>query len=137
MYQPPITLFTEYFFGATFWISTHNSSTTGTALTLVELVRISLFHAISISLVWMTNRDREMIFYIENELLFDDFEWSFGYFTLNDSCEESINIFLSEIISHDFFIILIDRERCVKRSNIGVFVFTIVPIESSFFRFLL
>lgn len=60
------------------------------------------------SLVGVFGRDRNVIFYIDDELLFNDFKWFSGYFTMYDAREKFIDIFLSHFISYYFFIILID-----------------------------
>jgi len=76
-----------------------------------------------------------MIFDIKDEFLFDNFEWLLGYFTLDNSYKQFIDIFLSYFKPYDFFIILINGKRFIKRPNIGVLVFSIMPAESSFFCF--
>lgn len=98
--------------------------------------RISLVHPLLVSLIWMFRWNRKVILDIEYELLFDYFEWFFCNLTLDYPCEESIDILLSCFKAHYFFVVFYNGKRRIKRSDIGVFVFTIVPGKTSFFCFI-
>lgn len=77
-----------------------------------------------------------MILDIEYEFLFDNFKWFSCYLTFDNTSKERIDIFLCYFIADDFFIILFDGERRIKRADIGIFVFSFMPSESSLFCFL-
>lgn len=135
MYYFSVAAFTKDFLRTIFSIGTYNVCTTFSTLPLVKFMRISMAHPIPVALVRMTSWNREMILDIKYEFLFDDFKWFFDYFTFDNTSEERIDIFLSYFVSNYFFIVLFDGKRFVKRSDIRIFIFTIVPTESSFFCF--
>lgn len=101
-----VTSFTEDFFRAIFRIGTHNCCTTFTAISLMQFVRISMTHALFVSLVRMSRRDREVILDIKHEFLFDNLERSLGYLTFDNTSEECIDIFLGYFVANYFFIVL-------------------------------
>ncbi len=130
-----VTSLAQDFLRAVFRIGTHNCRTTFTTTSLMQFVRISMAHTLSVSLVWMSRRDREVIFDIKDEFLFDNLERSLGYFTFDNTSEERIDIFLGCFVANYFFIVLFDWQWTIKRTNIRVFVFSIVPAKSSLLCF--
>lgn len=92
-------------------------------------------HAIFVPLVWMLRWEGEMILDIEDELLFNDFEGFFCHLTFDYACQESIDILLSCFEAYYFFIVFCNWKWYVKRTNVRVFIFSIVPTESPTFCF--
>lgn len=133
----PIALFTDDFFWSVWSIRRNHYFLTLRADSLMEFSRISQRHTFLMTLVRMLCWEREIVLDVKCELLFYYFKRFFGYFTLEDSREELIDIFLSWLVSDIFFIILIDRERSVVGSYIGIFIFSIVPFPSLFFCLIL
>jgi hypothetical protein len=130
-----ITIFAQDFLRAAFRIGAHNCCTTLVTYSVMEFVRVSVAHPIPVTLIRMTSRDGEVILDIEYEFLLDNFKWFFGYFTFNNANQEGVDIFLSCFVPNYFFVILVNRKCLVKRPNIGVFVFAIMPSKSSLFCF--
>ena len=91
-----------------------------TIITLPFMKSLSISQIISffMSLVWMFCRERNSILDIKCELLLDNFKWFPGYFALEYSSDEDIDIFLCRFVTNLFFIVLICRERCDKRAMI-------------------
>ena len=80
--------------------------------------------------------DRDRIFNVEYELLFNNLKWLSCDFTLNDSSEGLIDIFCSRIKSYDPFVVLRYRKRGIG-SSFKLFVFFCVPIPALCFHPLL
>ena len=108
-----------------------------TIITLPFMKSLSISQIISffMSLVWMFCREGNSIFDIKCELLFDNFKWFPGYFALEYSSDEDIDIFLCRFVTNLFFIVLICRERCDKRTMIRGCLFLSFPLPSSFSHF--
>jgi hypothetical protein len=77
----------------------------------------------------MFGRNREMMFYVEGEFLFDDFKWFSCDFTFDDSSQESINVLLGYFKSNDLFIVLGYGERLEVLTVKGLLFFG-VPVPS-------
>ena len=101
-----VTSFAEDFLRTIFRVGTHYFCSTFCTRSLMQFVRISVAHTLFVSLIWMSRRDREVIFDIKYEFLFDNLERSFGYFTFYNSSQEGIDIFLSCFVADYFFIVL-------------------------------
>jgi hypothetical protein len=97
----------------------------------MELARISLFHTITVTLIWMTCTNREVIFDVKGKFLTDDLEGFLCCCAFYDATQTGINIFLSGLISDDFLIILLDGQWYIERSDIGILVLPIMPTISS------
>ena len=102
--------------------------------TFEECSRISHVHSFFVSLVWMFGRNREMVFYVESEFLFDNLKWFSCYLTLHYSCEESIYVFLSYFKSDSLLIVLGYTER-LEGPTVKGLLWCIVPIPSSRLHF--
>lgn len=86
---------------------------TFSAGSFVEFLWISQVHPFFASLVWMPGRNRNRIFYVEYELLRDNFKWFPSDFTLEHLCEDDINVFLCYGISDDSLIIFSNRKGSI------------------------
>lgn len=98
----------------------------------MKSLSISQIISFSVSLIWVFCRERNSILDIKGELLFDNFKWFPRNPTLKYSSDECIDIFLCSFIAYIFFIVLICRERCDKRSMIGRCFFLSFPLPSFF-----
>ena len=108
-----------------------------TIITFSFMKSLSISQIISffVSLVWVFCRKRDTILDIKGELLFDNFKWFPCDFTLEYSSDENINIFLRCFVTYIFFIVLICRQWCHKRSMIRRCFFFSFPLPSSFLYF--
>lgn len=62
-------------------------------------------------LIWMFDWNREMMLEIEKKFLFYNLERFSSDFTLYDSIQKRINVFLSSVISDLFLTVLRNRKR--------------------------
>gem|GEM_PF-7064686 len=83
------------------------------------------------SLIRMFCWNREFVFYVESEFLFDDLKRFLCYFAENNSAEKRINILLSNFKSHDFLIILRDG-KWSEGCSFKYFLWGIIPVPPLF-----
>ena len=101
----------------------------------MESLSISQIISFFVSLVWVFCRKRNSILDIKSELLFDNLKWFPCNITLKYSSDEHIDIFLCRFVTYIFFIVLICRQWCHKRSMIRWCFFFSFPLPSSFLYF--
>jgi hypothetical protein len=70
----PITLFTHNTLCSLWSIGSDNINSTLGTMSLMEFTWVPESHSFFMSLIWMFGRNREMIFYIEDEFLSDNFK---------------------------------------------------------------
>lgn len=76
-----ITCFTDYSFWTFWWVCGDDFFLALCTFSFIELSLITLQKPITMAYVWMFSGERDAIFYIKSEFLFDDFKRFFGDFT--------------------------------------------------------
>ena len=80
-----ITFFTIDLFSSFGGIGSNYFFTTASTISLTECSGVSHIHPLLMSLVGMFGWNRESIFYVEYQFLFDNFKWSFTYHALQNT----------------------------------------------------
>lgn len=125
-----IASFTDDFFWSVCSVGSDDFFSAFCAYSLVECSGISLLESLEMSLVRMICRKREIILYIKREFLFDNFKWFFCCLTLDNTSEESVDIFLCCLIANLSLVVLFDGKQRIVWSMIRWSLFIAFPIPS-------